>query len=260
MMTMQRLPHCWTPLRRGDKLRFLGFGWFGSLFSDCIPDVFPAGTVAEGAPIIPISAQLKYNIEVVCEYIVKKIPVPIRDFTSEPRLIGNLQIFLPVNVDLGSLWLISALGKHEHVFSYQIFWCEQTWMWSRWLERRRGGRKYPEGCPQGQIQLCFGSAPRGTILIFALWFFWVFATLNHLASASSGGPRDWGAARYRLQGPGRKADVQTHFLQDCFVVCGTQWPAVRCTRRPYRWVRGQFMSWLTLVSEWKSNDLCRCGH
>lgn len=51
--------------------------------------VFPAGTVAEGAPIIPISAQLKYNIEVVCEYIVKKIPVPIRDFTSEPRLIGT---------------------------------------------------------------------------------------------------------------------------------------------------------------------------
>ncbi|XP_036030808.1 eukaryotic translation initiation factor 2 subunit 3 isoform X2 [Onychomys torridus] len=45
------------------------------------------GTVAEGAPIIPISAQLKYNIEVVCEYIVKKIPVPPRDFTSEPRLI-----------------------------------------------------------------------------------------------------------------------------------------------------------------------------
>ncbi|XP_062939847.1 eukaryotic translation initiation factor 2 subunit 3 isoform X1 [Cynocephalus volans] len=44
-------------------------------------------TVAEGAPIIPISAQLKYNIEVVCEYIVKKIPVPPRDFTSEPRLI-----------------------------------------------------------------------------------------------------------------------------------------------------------------------------
>ncbi|XP_076963879.1 eukaryotic translation initiation factor 2 subunit 3-like [Callospermophilus lateralis] len=48
---------------------------------------FVQGTVAEGAPIIPISAQLKYNIEVVCEYIVKKIPVPPRDFTSEPQLI-----------------------------------------------------------------------------------------------------------------------------------------------------------------------------
>merc|ERR1711983_391071 len=33
------------------------------------------------------SAQLKYNIEVVCEYIEKKIPVPLRDFTSEPHLI-----------------------------------------------------------------------------------------------------------------------------------------------------------------------------
>uniref|UniRef100_A0A8D0NIJ5 Tr-type G domain-containing protein n=1 Tax=Sus scrofa TaxID=9823 RepID=A0A8D0NIJ5_PIG len=48
---------------------------------------FVQGTVTEGAPIIPISAQLKYNIEVVCEYIVKKIPVSLRDFTSEPRLI-----------------------------------------------------------------------------------------------------------------------------------------------------------------------------
>uniref|UniRef100_A0A8C0CUP9 Tr-type G domain-containing protein n=1 Tax=Balaenoptera musculus TaxID=9771 RepID=A0A8C0CUP9_BALMU len=48
---------------------------------------FVQGTVAEGAPIIPVSTQLKYNIEVVCEYIVKKIPVPPRDFTSEPRLI-----------------------------------------------------------------------------------------------------------------------------------------------------------------------------
>merc|ERR1711976_1007782 len=48
---------------------------------------FIEGTVAEGAPIIPISAQLKYNIEVVCEYITKKIPIPPRDFLSEPRLI-----------------------------------------------------------------------------------------------------------------------------------------------------------------------------
>lgn len=56
---------------------------------------FPTGTVAEGAPIIPISAQLKYNIEVVCEYIVNKIPVPVRDFTSEPRLIGKRPSILP---------------------------------------------------------------------------------------------------------------------------------------------------------------------
>jgi len=48
---------------------------------------FVKGTIAEGSPIVPISAQLKYNIEVICEYIVKNIPVPVRDFTSQPRLI-----------------------------------------------------------------------------------------------------------------------------------------------------------------------------
>jgi len=52
-------------------------------------DRFTVGTVAEGAPIIPISAQLKYNIEVVCEYITKKVPIPSRNFLSPPRLIGK---------------------------------------------------------------------------------------------------------------------------------------------------------------------------
>ena len=49
---------------------------------------FP-GTIAEGAPVVPISAQLKYNIEVICEYVCRKIPIPLRDFTSQPRLIGK---------------------------------------------------------------------------------------------------------------------------------------------------------------------------
>lgn len=48
---------------------------------------FFLGTVAEGAPVIPISAQLKYNIEVIAEYVVNKIPIPLRDFSAEPRLI-----------------------------------------------------------------------------------------------------------------------------------------------------------------------------
>ncbi|GFY60908.1 eukaryotic translation initiation factor 2 subunit 3 [Trichonephila inaurata madagascariensis] len=48
---------------------------------------FVRGTIAEGAPVVPISAQLKHNIEVVCEYIVTKIPIPLRDFTSDPRMI-----------------------------------------------------------------------------------------------------------------------------------------------------------------------------
>ncbi|KAK0520929.1 eukaryotic translation initiation factor 2 subunit gamma [Tilletia horrida] len=48
---------------------------------------FVQGTVAQDAPIVPISAQLKYNIDAVCEYLVKRVPVPPRDFSSAPRLI-----------------------------------------------------------------------------------------------------------------------------------------------------------------------------
>ena len=39
---------------------------------------FIEGTIADGAPVVPISAQLMYNVDVVCEYIVRKIPVPVR--------------------------------------------------------------------------------------------------------------------------------------------------------------------------------------
>lgn len=48
---------------------------------------FVAGTVADGAPIIPISAVLRYNIDVVCEYIARQLPIPVRNFTAFPRLI-----------------------------------------------------------------------------------------------------------------------------------------------------------------------------
>ncbi|KAE9386276.1 P-loop containing nucleoside triphosphate hydrolase protein [Gymnopus androsaceus JB14] len=48
---------------------------------------FVKATVAESLPIVPISAQLKYSIDAVDEYIVKRIPIPVRDFTSDPRLI-----------------------------------------------------------------------------------------------------------------------------------------------------------------------------
>ena len=30
---------------------------------------------------------MKYNIDAINEYIVKKIPIPVRDFSSDPRLI-----------------------------------------------------------------------------------------------------------------------------------------------------------------------------
>lgn len=48
---------------------------------------FVRGTVADGCPIIPISAQLKFNIDAVAEYICTKIPVPVRDYTAAPQLI-----------------------------------------------------------------------------------------------------------------------------------------------------------------------------
>jgi len=48
---------------------------------------FVKGTVAESSPIVPISAQLKYNVDAVLEYMVKRIPIPLRDFSSDPRLI-----------------------------------------------------------------------------------------------------------------------------------------------------------------------------
>ena len=56
---------------------------------------FVQGIVAEGAPIIPMSAQLKHDIEVDCEYSVKKIPVPIRYCISEPRLIKSFDVNKP---------------------------------------------------------------------------------------------------------------------------------------------------------------------
>lgn len=62
-------------------------GMYGDPFESCMPTLLPLGTVAESSPIVPISAQLKYNIDSVNEYIVKKIPIPIRNFLSDPRLI-----------------------------------------------------------------------------------------------------------------------------------------------------------------------------
>ncbi|KAG1794470.1 uncharacterized protein BJ212DRAFT_659748 [Suillus subaureus] len=43
--------------------------------------------VVELSPIVPIFAQLKYDINAVNEYIVKYIPFPVCDFASDPRLI-----------------------------------------------------------------------------------------------------------------------------------------------------------------------------
>ena len=46
---------------------------------------FVSGTVADGAPILPISAQLQYLLLLAVTLL--KIPPPLRDFTSSPQLI-----------------------------------------------------------------------------------------------------------------------------------------------------------------------------
>lgn len=47
---------------------------------------FVQGTNAQNSPIIPVSAQFKYNIDVVVEYMCK-LPIPLRDFLSPPKFI-----------------------------------------------------------------------------------------------------------------------------------------------------------------------------
>ena len=47
---------------------------------------FVKGTVAEGAPIIPVSAQQKVNLEPLIESIEKRIPTPKRDSTKPARM------------------------------------------------------------------------------------------------------------------------------------------------------------------------------
>ena len=50
---------------------------------------------------MPISAQLKYNIDAVNEYIVKRIPIPVRDFLSEK---ARVTIYDP-QVSAEQIWL-----------------------------------------------------------------------------------------------------------------------------------------------------------
>ncbi|KAH7820220.1 Translation initiation factor 2 subunit 3 [Monocercomonoides exilis] len=48
---------------------------------------FVKGTAAEKLPIIPASAQLGINVDLVAQHLVTHIPIPVRDFISPPRLI-----------------------------------------------------------------------------------------------------------------------------------------------------------------------------
>jgi translation initiation factor 2 subunit 3 len=47
---------------------------------------FVKGTIAEGAPVIPISAQHGTNVDVLLKEIEERIPTPKRDMTAPPRM------------------------------------------------------------------------------------------------------------------------------------------------------------------------------
>merc|ERR1711976_136709 len=47
---------------------------------------FIAGTQAKNSPVIPVSAQLKLNIDLLIQMMVRNIPIPMRDYTKSPRL------------------------------------------------------------------------------------------------------------------------------------------------------------------------------
>jgi translation initiation factor 2 subunit 3 len=53
---------------------------------------FVKGTVAENAPIVPISAQQNLNVDMVIEAIEKTIPTPVRD-TKKPALLKIARSF-----------------------------------------------------------------------------------------------------------------------------------------------------------------------
>ena len=112
---------------------------------------FIEGTVAEGAPVIPISAQLKYNIEVVCEYITKKIPVPVRDFTSEPRLIiirfNSTLTILTCNILflLTGVSMLTSQAVRWRTSAEESLAAPSSRASSRWARRLRSG---PASCPR----------------------------------------------------------------------------------------------------------------
>lgn len=48
---------------------------------------FVQGTVAENAPVVPLSAQWGHNVDVLCEYLCTRVPLPVRNFDAPPRMI-----------------------------------------------------------------------------------------------------------------------------------------------------------------------------
>lgn len=93
---------------------------------------FIKGTVADHSPIIPISAQLKFNIDAVCEQLVTRIPVPLRDFTQAPQLIVS-----------GFIEHVSDFQMAEKYTGHPQLRRQQTRRRNRRTRRRRRRREHP---------------------------------------------------------------------------------------------------------------------
>lgn len=155
---------------------------------------FVKGTVADGAPIVPISAQLRYNIDALVEFIVNKIPVPVRDFATAPKLIviRSFDVNKP-GAEVHELKGGVAGGSLLKGVLKVRFSCRAvSWVCVRW----------------GRPRLTLPSPVR------------------------TARPRDRGPPRCRVQGRRGQDQLQAHPEQDCdaprreerAALCGPRWP------------------------------------
>ncbi|KAJ2501240.1 eukaryotic translation initiation factor 2 subunit gamma [Coemansia sp. RSA 1972] len=47
---------------------------------------FASGTLAQESTVVPISAEMDVNVDAVVEQLCTQIPMPVRDYTSDPRM------------------------------------------------------------------------------------------------------------------------------------------------------------------------------
>ncbi|KAG6409599.1 hypothetical protein SASPL_127639 [Salvia splendens] len=81
---------------------------------------FTKGTIAGGAPIIPLHANMKDNIKFVLEHIVNNIPIPKRDFLSPPlmKVIGSFdlnKVWSEIDEIKGYFWLVALKKRYISV-------------------------------------------------------------------------------------------------------------------------------------------------
>ena len=99
---------------------------------------------SESSPIIPISAQLKYNIDALCDHLTNYIPLPIRDFTQSPKMvvIRSFDVNTPGSeVKLLSKALVGkSIGKltTQNLGRSIARWCVRWFTYPRCSQARSG--------------------------------------------------------------------------------------------------------------------------